>query len=51
MALLSVVIAVPLRYSAAGLSRLHGLLHGGIGLATIVIGVLTALGASRTLFS
>jgi sulfite exporter TauE/SafE len=38
MALLSVVIAVPLRYSAAGLTRLHGLLHGAIGLATVAIG-------------
>lgn len=50
MALLSLVIAVPLRYSAAGLSRLHGLLHGVIGLATIGIGGATALGAGRALF-
>jgi ABC-type nickel/cobalt efflux system permease component RcnA len=50
MALLSVVIAVPLRYSAAGLTRLHGLLHGTIGLATVAIGVATAYGAARSLF-
>jgi high-affinity nickel permease len=50
MALLSAVIAVPLRYSAAGLARLHLLLHGMIGFATLAIGVVTALGAGRTLF-
>ena len=50
MALLSVVIAMPLRYSAAGMSRLHGVLHGAIGLATVAIGVMTAYGAGRSLF-
>jgi sulfite exporter TauE/SafE len=50
MALLSVVIAVPLRYSTAGLTRLHGVLHGAIGLVTIVIGAATAYGAGRSLF-
>ncbi len=50
MALLSVAIAVPLRYSAAGLTRLHGLLHGAIGLATVAIGVMTAVGAARGFF-
>jgi hypothetical protein len=50
MALLSVVIAVPLRYSAAGLARLHLLLHAVIGFATLAIGVMTSLGAGRTLF-
>jgi ABC-type nickel/cobalt efflux system permease component RcnA len=50
MALLSVVIAVPLRFSAAGLTRLHGLLHGSIGLATVAIGVVTAYGAGLSLF-
>jgi ABC-type nickel/cobalt efflux system permease component RcnA len=50
MALLSVAIAVPLRFSAAGLTRLHGLLHGAIGLATVAIGIATAVGAGRSLF-
>jgi ABC-type nickel/cobalt efflux system permease component RcnA len=50
MALLSIAIAVPLRYSAAGLTRLHGLLHGAIGLATVAIGVATVLGAGRRFF-
>jgi hypothetical protein len=50
MALLSVAIAVPLRYSAAGLARLHGMLHGTIGLATVAIGMVTAYGAGRSLF-
>jgi len=50
MALLSAAIAVPLRYSAAGLTRLHGLLHGAIGLATVAIGVATAVGAGRSFF-
>ena len=50
MALLSVAIAAPLRYSAAGLTRLHGLLHGAIGLATVAIGIATTIGASRSFF-
>ena len=50
MALLSVAIAVPLRFSATGLTRLHGMLHGAIGLATVAIGVATAYGAGRSLF-
>ena len=50
MALLSVAIAVPLRYSAAGLTQLRSLLHGAIGLATVVIGVATAVGAGRSFF-
>ncbi len=50
MALLSVAIAAPLRYSAAGLTRLHGLLHGAIGLATVAIGIATVLGAGRSFF-
>jgi len=50
MALLSVAIAVPLRYSAVGLTRLHGLLHGAVGVATVAIGVATAVGAGRSLF-
>lgn len=50
MALLSVAIAVPLRYSTAGLTRLHGLLHGAIGLATVAIGVATAVGGARSFF-
>jgi ABC-type nickel/cobalt efflux system permease component RcnA len=50
MALLSAVIAVPLRYTADGLARLHAFLHGAIGLATVAIGVATALAAGRTIF-
>jgi ABC-type nickel/cobalt efflux system permease component RcnA len=50
MALLSVAIAAPLRYSAAGLTRLHGLLHGAIGLATVAIGIATTIGGSRSFF-
>jgi len=38
MAALSVVIAVPLRYSAHGLTRLHNSLRGAIGVATIALG-------------
>jgi len=38
MALLSVVIAIPLRYSATGLTWLHNGLQAAIGSATIVIG-------------
>jgi hypothetical protein len=50
MALLSVAIAVPLRFSAGGLTRLHAMLHGAIGFATITIGIATAVGAGRALF-
>lgn len=38
MAVLSVAIAMPLRYSARGLSRLHNALQGAIGLGTIALG-------------
>jgi ABC-type nickel/cobalt efflux system permease component RcnA len=38
MAALSVVIAVPLRWSSARLTRLHGVLSALIGTATIVLG-------------
>jgi high-affinity nickel permease len=38
MAALSVVIAIPLRHSAKGLTWLHNGLQGVIGLATIVLG-------------
>jgi len=48
-AFLSVVIALPLRYSAAVMSLLHGVLHGAIGLATVAIGVRSAYGAGRSL--
>ena len=51
MSLLSIAIAVPLRVSAKRLTRLHGLLHGGIGLATIAIGLVTAIEASLSLFA
>ncbi len=50
MTLLSVVIAVPLRYSEKGLTRLHGFLQGAIGVATVTIGLATALGAGQSLF-
>jgi len=50
MALLSVAIAVPLRYSAAGLTRLHGILHAAIGIATVAIGVATVVGAGGIFF-
>jgi high-affinity nickel permease len=50
MALLSVAIAVPLRYSAAGLTRLHGILHAAIGIATVAIGVATVVGAGGSFF-
>jgi ABC-type nickel/cobalt efflux system permease component RcnA len=40
MALLSAVIAIPLRYSATGLTWLHNGLQAGIGTATIGIGCL-----------
>ncbi|MGH9322392.1 MAG: urease accessory protein [Vicinamibacteria bacterium] len=49
MAGLSAAIALPLRISAMGLTRFHGWLHGAIGLATIAIGVVTALGAGCSL--
>jgi len=38
MVALSFVIAVPLRYSAAGLGRLHNLLQAVIGITTLTIG-------------
>ncbi|MGI8739774.1 MAG: urease accessory protein [Gammaproteobacteria bacterium] len=38
MAALSVVIAVPLRYSAHGLTRLHNGVQGVIGVATVMLG-------------
>jgi cytochrome c biogenesis protein CcdA len=50
MALLSLAIAVPLRYSAAGLTRLQRILHGAVGLVTIAVGLATAFEAGRTLF-
>jgi hypothetical protein len=38
MAALSVLIAVPLRYSARGLTWLHNGLQGLIGVATVALG-------------
>lgn len=38
MGVLSVVIAIPLRFSAAYLSRTHRVLNAGVGVATVVIG-------------
>ena len=43
MALLSFVIAIPLRFSAGGLTWLHNGLQGVIGVATIVIGAFLVL--------
>ena len=43
MALLSFVIAIPLRFSAGGLTWLHNSLQGVIGVATIVIGAFLVL--------
>jgi hypothetical protein len=40
MALLSVVIAVPLRYSAKGLTWMHNGLQAVIGVATVAVGVM-----------
>ncbi len=42
MALLSVVISIPLRYSSRGLTWLHNGFHLAIGLTTIVLGSLLA---------
>ena len=39
MALLSVIIAIPLRYSARGLTWMHNALQGTVGFATFVLGV------------
>lgn len=39
MALLSVAIAVPMRYSARGLTSLHNGVQGLIGIATISLGL------------
>lgn len=47
MALLSMAIALPLRFSLSGLARFHSALHAVIGLATIAIGVVTALEAGH----
>lgn len=44
MAVLSVAIAMPLRYSAQWLSRLHNALQGTIGFVTIALGVVVTYG-------
>ena len=49
MAVLSAVIAVPLRWSAGALTWANGALQSGIGLATIVLGVLVAGDSLRSL--
>ncbi len=51
MAMLSLAIAVPLRFSLSGLMRFHGWLHAAVGLATIAIGVATAADAWSSLFA
>lgn len=38
MALLSVIIAVPLRYTADSLTRIHNGLQAAVGIITIIIG-------------
>ncbi len=43
MAVLSVAIAVPLRYSARGLTWLHNGLRATVGVATVALGVVTIL--------
>ena len=43
MALLSIVIAIPLRFSASGLTWLHNGLQVAIGVATIGIGAFLVL--------
>ena len=52
MALLSVVIAIPLKYSALYLTRFNDLINGLLGTATIFIGlvVLFRTGFSGILF-
>ncbi len=40
MAMLSIVIAIPLRHSASGLTRLHHVIQSTIGLASVAIGAL-----------
>ncbi len=49
MAFLSLAIALPLRVSLAGLTRVHAWLHAAIGLATIAIGIATAADAGRSI--
>jgi len=51
MALMSLAIAVPLKYTAKSLTRLNGVLQLMIGLFTIGIGVLTVFETSKLLFS
>ena len=46
MAVLSVAIAVPLRYSARGLTWLHNGLRGTVGVATIGLGLYTLYSSS-----
>jgi hypothetical protein len=50
MALLSLAIAVPLRYSPSGLTRLNSFLQAVVGLATVGIGASIAIEASRAFF-
>ena len=38
MAVLSLIIAVPLRYSAAGMTRIHNGLQAVIGVITLTVG-------------
>lgn len=51
MAVLSAVIALPLRYSARSLTWLHNGLQGCIGLATIVLGMTVLYSTASTLLS
>lgn len=52
MSVLSIVIAIPLRYSANGMTRIHYGLHAITGLATLVLGMLLIyeIGISEQIF-
>ena len=53
MAMLSVIIAVPLRYSAASLTWVHNGLQAAIGIITIAIGgvIVYEIGIAGELFA
>jgi len=52
MEVMSVIIAIPFRYSANGMTRLHYGLHAITGLATLVLGMLLIyeIGISEQIF-
>ncbi len=51
MAFLSLAIALPFRFSLAGLARFHGFLHAVVGIGTIAIGFAATMEAWRAIFS